>query len=377
MIEGLLIPASLKTTPLTPLAAAKAAGRPVMLDFYADWCVSCKEMEAWTFTDAGVQAALSNTVWLQADVTDAMRARDVVARDALRMVIASVKAREIDSDQALTDEDRLRRDVIERLMCDFSFSSRDLVDRFGAILEDCSTPGVDADGHASTADRRGAGPADPPTVETRRGRFTYMADAALFEDCGSGLRFPVAMEADYLAAERAYLETAPLRLTGPVGLATFAVGNAFLFQRRRLQHTRMLDSAGDQRTPIPEHPVQSQVVRLRRPRSKNHLRDTAPQHLRHLALRRFHRQACRPSRRVVGVRVADDDVRNEKEPGLFWQHDVRDGMEESISGSRRVRNARPTLNSYMYANAVAISASFSAVARTYFQIGVLSRPDRS
>ena len=57
------------------------------------------------------------------------------------------------------------------------------------------------------ADRRGAGPADPPTVETRRGRFTYMADAALFEVCGSGLRFPVAMEAEYLAAERAYLET--------------------------------------------------------------------------------------------------------------------------------------------------------------------------
>jgi thiol:disulfide interchange protein DsbD len=40
-----------------------------MLDFYADWCVSCKEMEAWTFTDERVQAALSNTVWLQADVT--------------------------------------------------------------------------------------------------------------------------------------------------------------------------------------------------------------------------------------------------------------------------------------------------------------------
>ena len=34
-----------------------------------------------------------------------------------------------------------------------------------------------------------------------------MADAALFEDCRSGRRFPVAMEADYLAAERAYLET--------------------------------------------------------------------------------------------------------------------------------------------------------------------------
>ena len=38
------------------LAAAQAAGQPVMLDFYADWCVSCKEMERYTFTDAGVQA---------------------------------------------------------------------------------------------------------------------------------------------------------------------------------------------------------------------------------------------------------------------------------------------------------------------------------
>jgi Mannosylglycerate hydrolase MGH1-like glycoside hydrolase domain/Glycosyl hydrolase family 65, C-terminal domain len=43
------------------------------------------------------------------------------------------------------------------------------------------------------------------------------------------------------------------------------------------------------------------------------------------------------------------------ENSLFWQYDVRDGMEESISGSRRARNARPPLNSYMYANAVAIS----------------------
>jgi len=41
--------------------------------------------------------------------------------------------------------------------------------------------------------------------------------------------------------------------------------------------------------------------------------------------------------------------------GLFWQYDVWDGMEESISGSRTVKNARPPLNSYMYANALAIS----------------------
>jgi hypothetical protein len=42
--------------------------------------------------------------------------------------------------------------------------------------------------------------------------------------------------------------------------------------------------------------------------------------------------------------------------GLFWQFDVRDGMEESISGSRKAKNARPTITSYMYGNARAIAA---------------------
>jgi hypothetical protein len=42
--------------------------------------------------------------------------------------------------------------------------------------------------------------------------------------------------------------------------------------------------------------------------------------------------------------------------GLFWQYDVRDGMEESISGSRTAKNIRPTINSYMFANARAIAA---------------------
>jgi thiol:disulfide interchange protein DsbD len=50
-------------------AALRSAGRPVMLDFYADWCVSCKEMERFTFTDAAVQAKLSNALLLKADVT--------------------------------------------------------------------------------------------------------------------------------------------------------------------------------------------------------------------------------------------------------------------------------------------------------------------
>src|SRR5262249_10361796 len=51
------------------LAAAKAAGQPAMLDFYADWCVSCKEMEKFTFTNGNVRAALAPFLLLQADVT--------------------------------------------------------------------------------------------------------------------------------------------------------------------------------------------------------------------------------------------------------------------------------------------------------------------
>jgi thiol:disulfide interchange protein DsbD len=50
-------------------AAIQTAGRPVMLDFYADWCVSCKEMEAFTFTDTKVKAKLEGMLLLQADVT--------------------------------------------------------------------------------------------------------------------------------------------------------------------------------------------------------------------------------------------------------------------------------------------------------------------
>ena len=50
-------------------AALRSADRPVMLDFYADWCKSCKEMERFTFSDPQVQKRLSKALLLKADVT--------------------------------------------------------------------------------------------------------------------------------------------------------------------------------------------------------------------------------------------------------------------------------------------------------------------
>ena len=50
-------------------ARLKTVNRPVMLDFYADWCVSCKEMERFTFSDPEVKARLAGMTLLQADVT--------------------------------------------------------------------------------------------------------------------------------------------------------------------------------------------------------------------------------------------------------------------------------------------------------------------
>jgi thiol:disulfide interchange protein DsbD len=49
--------------------ALRSAGKPAMLDFYADWCVSCKEMEKFTFSDPRVRAELEGMLLLQADVT--------------------------------------------------------------------------------------------------------------------------------------------------------------------------------------------------------------------------------------------------------------------------------------------------------------------
>ena len=57
---------------------------------------------------------------------------------------------------------------------------------------------------------------------------------------------------------------------------------------------------------------------------------------------------------VVDYRTWEQE--RQVESGLFWQRDVSDGMESSISGGRKVRNIRPSINSYMYGNARAIAA---------------------
>lgn len=58
-----------KTLAQLDAALADTGGKTVMLDFYADWCVSCKEMEKLTFVDPGVKALLADTILLQVDVT--------------------------------------------------------------------------------------------------------------------------------------------------------------------------------------------------------------------------------------------------------------------------------------------------------------------
>ena len=75
-LRGQAVAAEEKRLPFERIASVaeletriKAAGRPVMLDFYADWCVSCKEMEKFTFSNPAVQAKLAGFTLLQADVT--------------------------------------------------------------------------------------------------------------------------------------------------------------------------------------------------------------------------------------------------------------------------------------------------------------------
>jgi thiol:disulfide interchange protein DsbD len=59
----------IKTVAQLDAALASTGGKTAMLDFYADWCVSCKEMEKLTFVDPAVKARLANTLLLQVDVT--------------------------------------------------------------------------------------------------------------------------------------------------------------------------------------------------------------------------------------------------------------------------------------------------------------------
>jgi thiol:disulfide interchange protein DsbD len=59
----------IKTVAQLDAALASTGGKTAMLDFYADWCVSCKEMEKLTFVDPAVKGKLANTMLLQVDVT--------------------------------------------------------------------------------------------------------------------------------------------------------------------------------------------------------------------------------------------------------------------------------------------------------------------
>ncbi|HEU4851238.1 MAG TPA: protein-disulfide reductase DsbD [Telluria sp.] len=70
----------IKTSADLDAELARLDGRPAMLDFYADWCVSCKEMEKLTFTDERVRARMRQAVLLQVDVT----ANDAADKEMMR-----------------------------------------------------------------------------------------------------------------------------------------------------------------------------------------------------------------------------------------------------------------------------------------------------
>ena len=60
---------SIRSNPELDAALAGARGQPVMVDFYADWCISCKELERFTFTDPRVLSEFSSWKLLRIDVT--------------------------------------------------------------------------------------------------------------------------------------------------------------------------------------------------------------------------------------------------------------------------------------------------------------------
>jgi thiol:disulfide interchange protein DsbD len=75
-LRGQAVAAEAKKLPFEPVRSVAelesrlaAVDRPVMLDFYADWCVSCKEMEKFTFADPAVREKLAGFTLLKADVT--------------------------------------------------------------------------------------------------------------------------------------------------------------------------------------------------------------------------------------------------------------------------------------------------------------------
>ena len=80
LAEGMPSFQKVKTPAQFQAALAQAKGRPVMLDFYADWCVSCKEMERYTFAESRVAGRMAQLALIQADVT----ANDDAAKELLK-----------------------------------------------------------------------------------------------------------------------------------------------------------------------------------------------------------------------------------------------------------------------------------------------------
>lgn len=81
---------------------ARSVGRPVLLDFYADWCVSCIEMERFTFSDARVTARMNDMVLIKADVTrNSVQDKELLKRFNLfgppGIVLFNAQGREVSS----------------------------------------------------------------------------------------------------------------------------------------------------------------------------------------------------------------------------------------------------------------------------------------